>query len=140
MKVLIIEDDPENLRALSQLIRVSWKMPTIPLEIVGVGTLTEGLREAESANVTILDLSLPDSDMVNTLQHIRDFRPPVIVLTGASDDATTTACYLHGATHVFFKGAAIGLIPSIFEALQKDLLRRALDRSSSDLAPAVHEP
>lgn len=129
MKVLIIEDDPANLLGISRLVQASWKLDSVTLEIVGVATLADGLKESADANVTILDLGLPDAEIIEVIQSISKFPPPVIVITGHDSPEVTASCMLHGAAHVFVKGALLGFIPSIFEAMQKDIIRRITERA-----------
>lgn len=131
MTVLIIEDDPLAQGALSRLISSAWKIDNIPLEIVCVDSLARGLAVANAANVTILDLLLKDSDAIATIQAIRSFRPPVIVLTGDGSPEITASCMAHGAAHVFVKGHAIGFIAAIFEALQRDVVQKAQERQNA---------
>lgn len=130
MKILIVEDDPDNREGLMKFIKVCWGLPDVPLELVVTSRLDEALLHAPSANVTLLDLILEDSDMENTLLHIKDFRPPVIVMTGTDDPALIAACMEHGADHVFIKGTVIGLMPKLFETLQRDVVRKAQERTS----------
>jgi DNA-binding NarL/FixJ family response regulator len=132
MKCLIIEDSPSELAFFMELVRSSWKIEEVPLEIVGCATLAEGLIEAADANVTVLDLNLQDSAPEHTIKALRSFPPPVIVLTGDESPETVRSCLVNGADHVFFKRHAIGFIPAIFEMMQKDILRRASERK--------HEP
>lgn len=130
MKVLIIDDDEQTRRSLANLLRILWKCEEVGLEIEEAGTLAAGLALAESANLTILDLGLPDSDLVTTIQSISRFPPPVIVLTGTDDPTVSASCVANGAAHVFVKGSLIGFMPLVFEQLQKDVVRRAKERVS----------
>ena len=130
VKILIVEDDLDSREGLARYIRACWGLPDIPLDIICVETLAEGLNHAASANVTFLDLELPDSTNENTMRHIRDFQPPVIVMTGTSDTDTIASCMEHGADSVFIKGTVIGLMPKLFETLQHDVVRKAQERNS----------
>lgn len=134
MRALIVEDDAQNRELLRRLLIACWKIPEVPLEVVAVGTLQEGLDNAPGANVTILDLSLPGSDVEHTLAQIRNFMPPVIVLTGSDDPDITSQCLAAGANHVFVKGSATGLIPAVFESMQKDLIRKICARQDAKRA------
>ena len=128
MKILVVDDNAESRRGLKQLIEINWKLPDVPLDVVCVGTMAEGLREAQDASVTILDLSLPDSSLDESIDKIVLFPPPVIVMTGYSDADITARCMANQAAHVFIKGSLIGFIPSFFRALQQDVVRRAESR------------
>jgi DNA-binding response OmpR family regulator len=124
MRILIVEDDivqSEILRKLLQK-RLSDRM-SVPIDIVVVSTLEEAIREGPQANVTLLDLSLPDSEASETIKSIRLFRPPVIVMTGSDDPELHARCKLMGADHVFTKGQIYGLTSQILDSLMKDVIQ-----------------
>jgi len=127
-KVLIVDDHRENAAALAMLIEASWKLPGDEMKVVVVHTMEDARKERDDSNVTILDLDLPDSSPEDTMAEIKNFPPPVIVLTGCADDALSAACMVAGAAHVFIKGSLMGFIPTFFKALQLDVLRRAGQR------------
>lgn len=122
--ILIVEDDPQQSSALERLLRIRLeaKLPDIFWEFVIVTTLAEGLTEAPKANVTILDLGLPDSDAPGTIESIGKFRPPVIVMTGNDDPEIWAACKARGADHVFVKGQIHGLCSVLLDSVMKDVL------------------
>lgn len=135
MIALLIDDDPTATELVAQLLRTAWKIEIEPLEIKTARTLQEGLALAPAANITILDIELPDSDAEQTIASIHLFRPPVIVLSGhTSDDPygrdLSIRCIAAGAAHVFCKGLIKGLRALFFELMQKDILRRALEREA----------
>lgn len=127
IKVLIVDDDEEGSLALGRLIKASWKLDDVPLEIVCTHTMDDGLKEAAGANCTILDLNLPDSQPPDSIAKIKAFPPPVIVMTGDDDPSTTAQCMCAGANGVYVKGALLGFIPALFKALQQDVVRRMQD-------------
>lgn len=124
VKILIVDDNQDGARALSNLIESQWKMDDWPLRIVVATTMAEALHEAKDSNATFLDLELPDSPVEETIGRIHLFQPPVIVLTGHEDETVDRRCKDAGADYVYIKGLIEGLIPSLFESLQKDLIRR----------------
>ena len=80
MKVLVIEDDPNILEAISVCFRLRW----IGIELVTASNGEEGIRlaENESPDVIILDIGLPDISGFEVLEQIRLFSDvPVIILT-----------------------------------------------------------
>ncbi|GEM_PF-5486312 len=125
MKILIVEDDKEQAELLQRdFIKkiVQPLAPKVQVNIEIAGTLVEALAHAATANVTILDLNLPDSDPVKTISSIGAFRPPVIVMTGTDDEDMMISCKLHGASHVFVKGQIHGLCRVVLESMMRDVL------------------
>ena len=85
MKALIVEDEPHSAELVSLCIKDNWP----GAEIITVGTGEEGIVavEAESPEVVILDIGLPDIDGWQVLRRLRAFSDvPVVVLTGRTGD------------------------------------------------------
>jgi len=86
LTVLVIEDNCDDAEILeSHLLQISRKKMTLLFQ----QTLKEALGRLSQGNIDIifLDLSLPDSDGLESLSKIRDIAPliPIIVLTGRDD-------------------------------------------------------
>lgn len=80
MKVVIIEDQAEIVEAVSMCFELRW--PDVTVLSTGEGIKGLELIEAESPDVVILDLGLPDIDGFEVLRQIRLFSDvPIIVLT-----------------------------------------------------------
>ncbi len=124
-KVLIIDDHEPIRESLMRRVKQAWKSFDYELEITAVSTLAEGAAEASTANVTILDLELPDSSEQETIQKIPLFRRPVIVVTGSIDPMVKLDCLSQGADYVLIKGHLESFIAVFFEALQRDIYRSA---------------
>lgn len=125
MKILIIEDNILQCELMRQLFERLISRPLLQkrIEVVIeiVTTLAEGLSHAESANATIIDLGLPDSDVLNTISSLHRFRPPVIVMTGHDDPDLIASCKANGAHDVFVKGQIHGLCSAILGAMIRDI-------------------
>ena len=81
MKVVIIEDQAELVEAVSMCFELRW--PDVIILSTGEGIKGLELIEAESPDVVILDLGLPDIDGFEVLRQIHLFSDvPIIVLTG----------------------------------------------------------
>lgn len=124
-RILLVEDDAANREVLTKLLKkqIAEKITLAKVEIDAVATLEAGLALADTANCTILDLNLPDSESTNTITSIPRFRPPVIVITGDDDLDVAKACKTMGATKVFVKGQINGLCSAVIDCLVEDLLR-----------------
>ena len=85
MKVLVIEDDPGIIEVVSLCFQLRWGGASL----ISAATGAKGLElvEAESPDVVILDIGLPDMDGYQILREIRRFSDvPVIMLTVRSED------------------------------------------------------
>ncbi|MDD5127031.1 MAG: response regulator transcription factor [Dehalococcoidales bacterium] len=85
MKVLVIEDDPGIIEVVSLCFQLRWSGTT--LASASTGNKGVELVEAESPDVVILDIGLPDMDGYQVLKEIRRFSDvPVIMLTVRNED------------------------------------------------------
>ena len=89
MKVLIIEDNAEVVEAVSLCLQLRW--PEASILIAAEGHQGVEILEANSIEIIILDINLPDIDGFQVLERIRLFsNVPVIMLTvrGREEDQT----------------------------------------------------
>ncbi len=87
MKALIIEDNADVVEAVSLCLQLRW--PEVIIFKAAEGDRGIEILRAESFDVIILDLNLPDIDGLDLLREIRSFsNVPVIILTvrGKEDD------------------------------------------------------
>lgn len=104
--ILLVEDDP----ACAAAMRAVFRRSAHETRLIVAETLAEGIALADSAAVTILDLTLLDSTREQTLESIPILREaaPVIVLTGSLFAGETSAQTIEralrlGADAVLFK-------------------------------------
>ena len=107
--ILAVEDDPGDfglIRAYARLAKLGVSGSKEP--VAWAKTLTEGIAIAGSnrPDVVLLDLSLPDSDGLSTVQVMRAALPglPIVVLTGLDDNALADAALQAGAQDYLVKG------------------------------------
>ncbi len=80
MKVVIIEDDPEIVEAVSLCFDLRW--PDVEVVSANEGINGLDLIEKESPDIVILDVGLPDIDGFEVCRRIRLFSDvPIIILT-----------------------------------------------------------
>lgn len=88
LAVLLVEDSPADARLLREMLA---EMRESRYDLVWVDRLGEALQYLGSTpfDIVLLDLMLPDSQEVETLQRLHQEFPdiPVIVLTGLDDEA-----------------------------------------------------
>jgi two-component system response regulator VicR len=85
MKVLVIEDDPGIIEVVSLCFQLRWSGTTV----VSAPNGRKGIElvEAESPEVVILDIGLPDIDGYQVLKEVRRFSDvPVLMLTVRGED------------------------------------------------------
>ena len=104
-QILLIEDNPGDVRLIQELMR---EIPTATSELEHVPRLAAGLARLEegSTDLILLDLSLPDSHGLNTVNrvHAEASHLPIVVLTGADDQGLGIAAVQRGAQDYLVKG------------------------------------
>ncbi len=108
-KVLLVEDNPGDAR----LVDIALSEPgPVQFRLERVGLLSAALRrlEKEAFDVVLLDLSLPDSQGLDTVVAVRKQNPqvPVVVLTGLDDERSSLEALHMGAQDYLVKGTATG--------------------------------
>lgn len=106
-KVLLIEDNPGDARLVEILLEES---DLVNCHLVNKTTLAEGIEELDNHqdySAVLLDLSLPDSFGISTLERLIALFPKenIIVLTGVSDKSFGIEAVKRGAQDFLIKGA-----------------------------------
>lgn len=103
LKVLVVDDDPA---ILDYLRRLCLRQPDV--EIATTTCLVEALASLEQApaDVILLDLALPESRGIGTLERIltRSGEAAIVVLTGTEDDRLAAEAFARGAQDWLVKG------------------------------------
>jgi two-component system, OmpR family, KDP operon response regulator KdpE len=103
-RVLVIDDEPQILRALSINLRARH------YEVTTAATGTEALSAAarDRPDLVILDLGLPDLDGVDVVRGLRGWSSaPIIILSGRSDSADKVDALDAGADDYLTKPFAV---------------------------------
>ena len=107
-RVLLIEDNPEDITLLQHYLNEEEKR----FEIVCCVRLSAGLESlaANSFDLILLDLGLPDSQGLAGLARIRAQHPfvPVVILTGMDDETLGLEAVRQGAQDYLVKGQLSG--------------------------------
>jgi len=145
LKLLIVEDNSadyiylwELLKELNSRSRLEhWSFFSVDeTDSVWVQTLSEALKrlQSESFDAVLLDLSLPDSDELESLNGIRKVTAdiPIIVLSGHSRADLTFEAVTRGAQDFLVKGEfnADQLARSIRYSVERKRIERELDQAS----------
>jgi len=113
---LLIEDNQGDVRLIWEILS---EVRNSPFYLEVADTLLAGLNAIQKAkpDVVLLDLSLPDSNGIYTLNRVRDKAKnvPVVVMTGLDDEVTAIKALKEGAQDYLVKGRT-----------DSDLLKRAI--------------
>ena len=137
MKVLIVEDNPGDLRLIREWLR---ERQDGGYDLQSARNLAEGLDclAHTPPDVMLLDLGLPDSQGLDTVTRARATAPdvPIVVLTGLDDDSVGVAAVQVGAQDYLPKAHADGrsLTRAIRHAIERHELAGELERRSVELA------
>jgi signal transduction histidine kinase len=138
-RVLLVEDNPDDACLLREALN---EAEGEHIELVHVGGLNEGtkLLDTNTFQAILLDLSLPDSQGIDTVLRVRSQAPsvPIIVLTGLDDDNIALQAVRAGAQDYLVKGDidARTLVRSIRYASERKHAYQELARLAADLARA----
>jgi two-component system cell cycle response regulator len=137
--VLLIEDDPGDARLVGEVLKFA-ENGHFTLETVN--TLADGVKKLSERgfDVVLLDLSLPDSFGVTTVDQVLKQAPDqtIIVLTGAKDDQLALEASQKGAQDYLVKSEMPGgvLIRSIVYAIERKQAELNLSRAFEALKDA----
>jgi len=102
VKVLIIDDDPGIVTAISLCFQIHWT--EAQLISTHLGEKGAELVKHEAPEVVILDLGLPDIGGFEVLKRIRLFSAvPVVILTARSDEGAMAKGFELGANDYMIK-------------------------------------
>ncbi|MFC1946773.1 response regulator transcription factor [Chloroflexota bacterium] len=96
MKVVVVDDSPDIIEVVSLCFQLRWSNA----ELSSASTGSKGLEliEAESPDIVILDIGLPDMEGFEVLKEIRRFsQVPVIMLTVRAEDTDVARSLEMGA-------------------------------------------
>src|SRR5262249_8232239 len=107
IRVLLVEDNPGDARLIHWMLRPTGDS----FELAETDRLSAALRRlrAEPFGVVLLDLSLPDSQGLETFRAVSAEFPclPVVVLTGLADETAAIQAVQEGAQDYLVKGQVL---------------------------------
>lgn len=142
LRVLLVEDSPSDARLMQQILLDSRSHA---FEVDIVERLDEALAriKAERFDVVLLDLGLPDCTGIETLVRASAAAPqiPIVVLTGADDEAVSLEAIRRGGQDYFVKSHVDGQIVanSIRYAIQRKKMEAELKSLNEALEHRVAE-
>ena len=125
-RVLIVDDEPQIVRALRSGLRASGYEVLSAFD--GEGALTSIIKDAP--DVMILDLGLPDSAGLETFKRASTAMPDtaILILSGTDDSGLALTAVAAGAQDYLVKGATDGAV--LAKAISFAIERKALERQA----------
>jgi PAS domain S-box-containing protein len=127
-RIILIEDNPGDIRLIREMLA---QVEGITYNLETAERLSTGLEclEKEQFDVILLDLGLPDSQGIKTLDKIFAKTPtiPIVVLTGLDDEATANEAVHKGAQDYLLKG-------DINSRVLTRVIRYAVERKQAEKA------
>ena len=143
VNALLIEDNEEHAAFFAQLLASSDAITHFRLQ--AVSTLDEGVGRLRNGDVQLilLDLTLPDSDGLETFIRVLEAAPDVaiVVLSGINDVALAIETVQLGAQDYLVKGHVDNhlLVRSMQYALERKRVQLQLKRAHDELEARVQE-
>jgi len=139
LKVLVIEDNPDDAVLLQEYLGES---DDPHFEVQRADSLIAGLGRVRfvAPDVLLLDLSLADSQGLETVVRAREEAPevPIVVLTGLNDEDVAVKALQEGAQDYLVKSRvnSASLVRSIKYAIQRHRIQQGLRQARKDLGTA----
>jgi len=128
MRILLIEDNPGDTRLIREML---FEANGCAAELECEETLASGLERlaSERFDVLLLNLTLPDSQGLETLHrvHPSEQKVPVVVLTGLEDDETAQKSLESGAQDYLVKGKITA--DSLGRVIRYAMVRRSAEEA-----------
>jgi signal transduction histidine kinase/DNA-binding NarL/FixJ family response regulator len=141
VRILLIEDNPgDALLVQSHLEDADASLHT---EHVTTMKAAAEILSREPFDALLVDLSLPDTQGLETVRRTQPFGLPVVVMTGYGDEDTALKAVQAGAQDYLVKGRALGadILRALRYAVERDRLKRELSqaRERAELLSALSE-
>jgi len=135
-KVLLIEDNRELLQLISDML---YRGATPIFQPIGLTRLEQGVARLRVGDIAavMLDLGLPDSSGLESLQRLRRDFPelPIVVLTGLQDENIALQSLRQGAQDYLLKSEISSNV--VLRALRFAIERKRSEQASARLAAIV---
>ena len=136
--VLLVEDDPQDVYLVRELLSETRheSRNSVQFRLEHVERLATGLAKLDSDrfDVVLIDLSLPDSQGLQSLPKIRDHAAdvPIVVLTGLNDEELAVSAVEGGAQDYIVKSELVGNVlgRSLRYAVERHRLQKELKQKS----------
>jgi len=136
MHVLLIEDNEDDAYLFREML---LEKPEAGIQLEWVDRLSRGLTQLAQgkSDLVLLDLSLPDSQGLETFDRVQSCAQdvPIVVLTGLDDESMANQAVRRGAQDYLVKGRLDSylLVRAARYAVERKLAERALRESEAKL-------
>ena len=139
IRLLTIEDNPGDYRLIQEMLNeakgVKFEVQTANRFSAGIECLRKG-----NIDIVLLDLSLPDSEGLDTFKSVHAMVPevPTVILTAIKDEALAAKAVQEGAQDYLIKGSIDGnlLVHSIRYAIERKKAEKIMQELQTKLAYA----
>jgi DNA-binding response OmpR family regulator len=132
IQILLVEDNPGDVRLIQEQLSRP-RRDEFSLQVATRLSVAHLMLQQNHYDIILLDLELPDSSGLETLQRMQGYAPdiPVIVFTGNEDEPFSVRVVQAGAQDYLVKGmlSDILLSRSIHYAIERHQLRQELQRA-----------
>ncbi|MBZ0301065.1 MAG: response regulator [Anaerolineae bacterium] len=142
IRVLLIEDNPGDRELIRQMLSM---VPDAPFHLETAARLSHGISLLKETpfDLVLLDLSLPDSQGLQTLTRVMEAVPdvPIVVLTGFNDTVVGLQAVQEGAQDYLVKGEVESrlLARAMHYALERHRAEEALRRREEEYRSLIDD-
>ena len=136
--ILLVDDDPQDRRLVEVILAKSYAPGQYSVQTAStLSEVTQYLSQGDY-DVVLLDLNLPDSSGINTVQEVHSVNSDaiIIVLTGLDDEEIGIEAIKKGAGDYLVKGKYLSslLVRTIRYSLERKSAEKEIQRSSETKA------
>jgi len=141
VNILLVDDDPLDRRLVE--VTLAKSNTSVQYNVETAGTMSEATERLSNGNydVLLLDLNLPDSSGIDTVQKAQDINSDasILVLTGLDDEEMGLEAIRRGAEDYLIKGNSLEhiLIRTIRYSLERKLVRQRLTETENRFRSVV---
>ena len=135
INILVVDDDACDCRLVAQTLKRSSQTTEFAIETAE--SLADGLDclNSRSFDLVLLDLGLPDSRGIETVQEVHVVSPnvPIVVLTGLDDEQTGLEAIRNGAEDYLVKGESLQytLVRAVRYAIERKQTRKLKEEAEA---------
>ena len=141
VNILLVDDDPLDRRLVE--VTLARSNTSVQYNVETAGTLSEATERLSNGNydVLLLDLNLPDSSGIDTVQKARDINSDasIVVLTGLDDEEMGLEAIRKGAEDYLIKGKSLEhiLVRTIRYSLERKRVRQRITETENRFRSVV---
>lgn len=140
IKVLLVDDDLADRRLVKMILNRSQGDPAFEIDTAESLAETEEKLTSGNYDILLLDLCLPDSVGIETVEKVYTKFPKtaIVVLTGLDDEKIGLQAIQSGAQDYLVKGQSLQytLIKTIKYAIQRKISQEQLEKTNQQLLKA----